>query len=79
MGLPARHHSKSRRDKGRSHLALKQNLFVKCSHCGRKILPHRVCPYCGYYKEKEYLDVFKGLNKKERKKKAKELKKEEPV
>ncbi|HOK17266.1 MAG TPA: 50S ribosomal protein L32 [Candidatus Paceibacterota bacterium] len=76
MGLPARHHSKSRRNKGRSHMALKPSFFIKCPHCGREILPHRVCPYCGYYKEKEYIDVFKGLNKKEKKKKEKELKEE---
>ncbi len=76
MGLPARHHSKSRRNKGRSHMALKPSFFIKCPHCGREILSHRVCPYCGYYKEKEYIDVFKGLNKKEKKKKEKELKEE---
>ncbi len=73
MGLPARHHSKSRRNKGRSHMALKPILFVKCPHCGREKLPHQVCPYCGYYKEKEEIDVFKGLTKKERKQKEKEL------
>jgi len=73
MGLPARHHSKSRRNKGRSHMALKATNFIKCPHCGRKILPHRVCPYCGYYKEKEYIDVFKGLTKKEKKAKEKEI------
>lgn len=73
MGLPARHHSKSRRNKGRSHMALKAKFFIKCPHCGRKILPHQVCPYCGYYKEREVIDVFKGLSKKEKKQKAKEI------
>jgi len=38
------------------------------------ILPHRVCPYCGYYKEREVIDVYKGLSKKERKRKQKEMK-----
>lgn len=75
MGLPARHHSKSRRNKGRSHMALKARVFVKCPHCGRPKLPHQVCPYCGYYKEKEVIDVFKGLSKKEKKKKEKEIEK----
>ncbi|MGB9726594.1 MAG: 50S ribosomal protein L32 [Minisyncoccia bacterium] len=74
MGLPARHHSKSRRNKGRSHLALKPIKLVKCLHCGKKILPHQVCPYCGYYKGKEVIDVFKGLSKKEKKAKEKEIK-----
>lgn len=26
----------------------KPNL-VECPHCHNLILPHRVCPYCGYY------------------------------
>jgi predicted nucleic acid-binding Zn ribbon protein len=37
------------------------------------IPPHQVCPFCGYYKEEEVIDVFKGLTKKERKKKQKEI------
>ncbi len=73
MALPARHHSRSRVNKGRSHLALKPLNLVKCPHCGRKILPHRVCPYCGYYKDKEAIDVYKGLTKKEKKIKEKEI------
>ena len=33
-----------------------------------------VCPNCGYYKDKEIIDVLKKLTKKERKKKEKEMK-----
>lgn len=75
MALPARHHSRSRVNKRRSHLALKPLHLVKCPHCGRMILPHRVCPYCGYYKEEEIIDVYKGLSKKEKKAKEKEMEK----
>ena len=74
MGLPARHHSKSRRNKGRSHMALKANELSKCPKCGFRILPHRVCSNCGFYKGREVIDVLKGLNKKEKKAKEKELK-----
>jgi large subunit ribosomal protein L32 len=73
MALPARHHSRSRVNKGRSHLALKPANLIKCPHCGREIMPHRVCPYCGYYKGKQVIDVYKGLNKKEKKNKEKEI------
>lgn len=73
MGLPARHHSKSRRNKRRSHMALKPINLVKCPHCGKEKLPHEVCPHCGYYKDKEVVDVFKGLSKKEKKEKEKEI------
>jgi large subunit ribosomal protein L32 len=77
MGVPARHHSRSRVNKRRSHLALKPLNFIKCSHCKEMIMPHRVCPYCGYYKEKEVIDVLKGLSKKEKKLKQKEIEKKE--
>jgi len=36
-------------------------------------LPHRVCANCGFYKDKEVVDVLKKLTKKERKEKEKEL------
>ncbi len=29
----------------------------KCSHCGAPVIPHRVCEECGYYKDKQILDV----------------------
>lgn len=73
MALPARHHTRSRINKRRAHLALKPKNLIKCPHCGRLILPHQVCPYCGYYKEEEIIDVYKGLSKKEKKQKAQEL------
>lgn len=28
-----------------------------CPQCGEVKLPHRVCPSCGYYKDREVLDV----------------------
>jgi len=74
MGLPARHHTKSRRNKGRSHMALKSLNLTICPKCHSQILAHRVCPNCGFYKDKEVIDVLKGLTKKEKKKKEKELK-----
>jgi len=77
MGVPSRHHSRSRVNKRRSHMALKPLNFIKCSHCKKMIMPNRVCPYCGYYKEKEVIDVLKGLSKKEKKLKQKEIEKKD--
>jgi len=74
MGLPARHHTKSRRNKGRAHMAWRPLGLVSCAHCGTKIMPHRVCWNCGYYKGAEIVDVLKKLDKKERKKREKVLK-----
>lgn len=28
-----------------------------CPQCGEVKLPHRVCPNCGFYKNREVLDV----------------------
>lgn len=29
--------------------------LVECPHCHELIVPHRVCPYCGYYKGREVI------------------------
>ncbi len=57
----------------RSHHALSASATVLCSKCGEKKLPQRVCFNCGTYKGREVVDVFKKLNKKEKKRKEKEL------
>jgi large subunit ribosomal protein L32 len=49
MAVPKRRHSQARRDKRRSHLALKPAMPTLCSHCKQPKPAHRVCPNCGYY------------------------------
>ncbi|OIO50785.1 MAG: 50S ribosomal protein L32 [Candidatus Brennerbacteria bacterium CG11_big_fil_rev_8_21_14_0_20_43_10] len=70
-GTPTRHHTKSRRNKGRSHFALHPLNLRECPKCHYRILPHQVCVNCGYYKGKEEVDVMKKLDKKERKEREK--------
>jgi large subunit ribosomal protein L32 len=50
MPLPKRKHSKCRRDKRRTHDALSVFNVIPCPNCAEKILPHRACPHCGFYK-----------------------------
>ena len=57
MALPKRRHSKTRRDKRRTHCKLVRPTSVACSHCGQAKRPHRICPQCGYYKGEEVLLV----------------------
>lgn len=57
----------------RSHHALKAAWFAVCGHCGRETVPHLVCKNCGYYGSRQVVDVLAKLDKKERKKKEKEL------
>ena len=39
-------------------------------------MSHRVCPNCGFYGDKEVVNVFAKLTKKEKKEKEKEIKAE---
>ncbi|MBI1957065.1 MAG: 50S ribosomal protein L32 [Candidatus Niyogibacteria bacterium] len=57
----------------RSHHALRAQTFAVCPKCHAKKLPQFACPNCGAYKGRQVVDVFAKLDKKERKKKEKEL------
>lgn len=46
---PKRKLSKGRRDRRRAHDAIGIPHLVNCQQCGKKTLPHRVCPSCGSY------------------------------
>ena len=70
-------HTKGKRNRGRSHHALKKANFTVCQHCHAPVLPHILCGNCGYYKGRKVIDVLAKLDKKERKKKEKELEKQE--
>ncbi len=53
MAVPRKKVSRSRRDKRRSHHALKLPSYVECSNCGEQKRPHHVCQACGYYGDRE--------------------------
>lgn len=73
MAVPKQRHNQSRRDRRRGNIFLKAPVLIKCSKCGKPVLPHTVCGYCGFYKGKEYINVMAKLEKKEQKKRAKEI------
>jgi large subunit ribosomal protein L32 len=77
MAVPKKRHTKSQRNRRRSHLALKGKSFLVCQKCGESVLPHHTCMNCGFYKGREVVNVLAKLEKKERKKKAKELAEQE--
>lgn len=77
MAVPKKRTTKSRRDKRRLHIFLKKPTLVKCKKCGKQVIPHTVCSFCGYYKEKEIINVFGKLDKKEKKRREKEIKMKE--
>ncbi len=79
MGVPKHRLTKSKCKQRRMHIYLKWPHLIKCPKCGKMVLPHRVCLYCGYYKGREVIDVLKKLDKKEKKKREKEIKEKKEV
>ncbi len=63
LQLPKRRHSKSRRDKRRTHWKLESPNLSRCPQCGAPKLPHRVCPECGYYEGREIIPKKKKEKK----------------
>ncbi|HHW19099.1 MAG TPA: 50S ribosomal protein L32 [Firmicutes bacterium] len=59
MAVPKKKKSPSRRDMRRAHWKLEAPTLVECPHCHALIMPHRVCPECGYYKGVEVIKVEK--------------------
>ncbi|MDO5568650.1 MAG: 50S ribosomal protein L32 [bacterium] len=57
MAVPFRRVSKTSKRTRRAHDALDVNNLVVCSNCGKKIRPHRVCKYCGFYKNEQKIEV----------------------
>jgi len=50
MPNPKTRHSKSRRDKRRTHYKATEPALTTCPNCGAAKLMHRVCPECGHYR-----------------------------
>lgn len=73
MAVPKQRHNQSRRDKRRGNIFIKSPVLIKCAKCGKPVLPHTVCGFCGYYKGKEFINVMAKLEKKDQKKRAKEI------
>jgi len=55
MPVPKRRHSSSRRDRARAHKSLTDPLGATCPKCGEVKLSHRICPSCGFYKDRPYV------------------------
>ena len=74
MAVPKQRHTKSRRNRRRMHIFVKAPTLIKCPKCGKFVLSHAVCWNCGYYKGREIINVLGQLEKKDRKKREKEIK-----
>ena len=51
MATPKRRKTRSKRDMRRAnHDKVTAPTIVACPNCGDTMVPHRVCPACGFYK-----------------------------
>jgi large subunit ribosomal protein L32 len=58
MAVPKHRASKARtRRRNSINMKLTSPQLVECGTCGNKILPHRVCPKCGYYKGRQVVEL----------------------
>jgi large subunit ribosomal protein L32 len=68
MIVPAKRLSRARSHKRRYQKEkIKKVTLQKCKNCSALILPHRVCPECGFYKGK-FVMSFKKTKEKDKKK-----------
>lgn len=56
MAVPKRKTSKARRDKRRTHYKITAAQVTPCPRCREPRLPHRVCPNCGYYRDRQVIE-----------------------
>ncbi|MCP4650750.1 MAG: 50S ribosomal protein L32 [PVC group bacterium] len=56
MAHPKRKHSTTRRDKKRTHQKLSAPAISVCPECKQPKTPHCICPHCGTYKGKKYVE-----------------------
>lgn len=56
MAHPKSRHSKTRRDKRRTHYKATLPTLAACSNCGATVKYHHICPDCGYYRGKQVIE-----------------------
>jgi len=58
MAVPKNKASKARTRRRKAiNSKLSVGTLTECANCGNSVLPHRVCPKCGFYKGKQVLDL----------------------
>lgn len=60
MANPKRRHSKTRGRKRRTGTGLAKPSKTTCPRCDTVKEPHRVCPTCGYYANREVIVMEKA-------------------
>jgi len=57
MGLTKRRFSKARTASRRAGFKVRAVTLVECPQCHAQMVPHRVCPACGYYAGRQVVEI----------------------
>ena len=57
MGLTKRRFSKARTASRRAGFRAQPVTLVDCPQCHARMVPHRVCPTCGYYAGRQAIQI----------------------
>lgn len=57
VAVPKRKTSKASRDSRRAHWKAQVPNVSECPQCHQPKLPHRVCPECGFYNNREAVET----------------------
>jgi large subunit ribosomal protein L32 len=57
MSVPKKRRTSSSVGRRRSHHALDKLTLNACSQCGKAVMPHMACAFCGTYKGKEIIKI----------------------
>jgi large subunit ribosomal protein L32 len=56
MAVPRAKTSKARTSRRQSiNMKLNAPALIECASCGNRVVPHRVCPKCGFYRGKQVI------------------------
>lgn len=61
MPVQKQHHTKMRQKRGRVGLKVVLKNTQTCPKCKAPVLSHTVCPKCGSYKGKEFMNTLKKV------------------
>jgi len=57
MGLTKRRFSKARTASRRARFMVRAATLVTCPQCHARMVPHHLCPTCGYYAGRKVVEV----------------------
>lgn len=77
MAVPRHKHTRASVGQRRMHIFINPASLTTCKKCGKAVKPHTICANCGYYKDKEFINVMGKLTKKEKKAREQEIKETE--